>query len=339
MEERLGVNPRVMGTVPPSTLVEVRAAIATLPDEQRQLIAERLNRITRDHLGESDLADRSLALLKGEASPDEDVRFDAVYEVARIETNFGRNPRKLSPLHRIVEDYHDELRRMIPDYYAKVRADAGLEADYVRARAEAYRAAESGAAATPGYENGIVTANDDGTARVTYAGGAGEASAPPRNEPGTVTANDDGTATVAYAGGAGEAAIAESGTPGASVAGNHAATVDKTKINRFYATVDGEGGLDGMDADWFDQQASDLTPVLSRGGSLLQELEDHSSTFDFQHGEELSEGTIVEVVLDDGGEPIDQYPTLFSDPVSRGLLKIVPVSPEKAKEIESFLSL
>ena len=47
----------------------------------------------------------------------------------------------------------------------------------------------------------------------------------------------------------------------------------------------------------------------------------------------------MEIVLGDGAEEtIDQYPTLFSDPVSRGLLRIVPVPTEKAKEIESFLS-
>ncbi len=71
----------------------------------------------------------------------------------------------------------------------------------------------------------------------------------------------------------------------------------------------------------------------------MDELEDHSSTFDFQLNQELSEGTIVEIVLEDGAEEtIDQYPTLFSDPVSRGLVKIVPVPTEKATEIESFLS-
>ncbi len=329
MEERFGVNPRVMGTVPASTLVEVQAAIATLPEEQRQLIAERLNTITRDHLGNPDLADRSLALLEGEASPDDDVRFDAVDEVARIETNFGRNPRKLSPLRRIVEDYKDELRKMIPDYYAKVRAEAGVEDDYLRMRAEAVAAAGSATAATPADDSGTVAVNDDGTATVTYAGGVDEISDAPRSESGTATASGDGDSTVA-----------PPAAPAVAVSSD-AATVDKTKINRFYATVDGEGGLDGMDADWFDQQASDLTPVLSRGGSLLQEMEDHSSTFDFQLGEELNEGTIVEVVLDDATgreETIDQYPTLFSDPVQRGIVSIKPVSAEKEKEIESFLS-
>ena len=136
MGERFGVNSRVVGTVPPSTLVKVRAAIATLPDEQRQLIAERLNTITRDSVGNSDLADRSLRLLEGKVRPDEDVRFDAVYELGRIETNFGRNPRKLSPLHRIVEDYKQELRKMIPDYYARMPGETGAEAESGTAAAD-----------------------------------------------------------------------------------------------------------------------------------------------------------------------------------------------------------
>ncbi len=78
---------------------------------------------------------------------------------------------------------------------------------------------------------------------------------------------------------------------------------------------------------------------MGLAGLALEELEDHSSTFDFQLNQELSEGTIVEIVLGDGAEEtIDQYPALFSDPVSRGLVKIVPVPTEKATEIESFLS-
>src|ERR1039458_5614170 len=95
MEEQFGVDPKVMGSVPSGTLAEIEASIATLTDEERKLIVEHIGTVTKGYLHDDDLADRALKLVEGKVAPGEEVRFDAVNEVSRIENNFGRGPNKL----------------------------------------------------------------------------------------------------------------------------------------------------------------------------------------------------------------------------------------------------